>query len=1252
MAANNLLNQNVPVYHRFVDNQVLTDDQLNQVIDHINYQDKLTRTKLIGVGIVCGLQISASSTQIRLSKGVAVTTDGDILKVDDTIFRGYKPFLDEQVNYAHFLNGEKTIPLYELESDLGPSDVLPLSKFSSDTEIAADRQVALLYLENYLKEEKDCSPVDCNAQGREVVNRIRVLLTSIEHAKTIVAKDSIFSGLLPNTQKDVLNKIDSYLPKRVVVNSVTGATYTNLKDSFAVNFNGLANRLGQLSALSIFSDLEPNVNLKIKDSLSKLSSGELTFQYLYDFYKDLATAYNDLLKKVRENYAICCPNPLAFPKHVMLGEVSFSPVYLRHRFYASPIHDQQGTIDLLRKMFTRIVQMIKHFSPRISKDVRVTPSRKNSYQLGKRALPYYYHLNKFERPEALLHVWDVQDQELPLNYDKAGYPSAQFDPNDYCLDDHGLFRIEGHVGLEVNEAVKTIQEIRNTKGLPFDVVPIAIGNIADEATLDYDKYNMYFEDLQVILRAWNEEQKCMVAGTTKFFTGFSLANKGKHVAYTHEQLVEADVLHMSNASALASDALMAKATNKLSANYTMNKVVSANRKNQVLDNIEVKEDSVGHLYKDAWKTSDGSSDIELKAKNAILEKVTDWEKEYKVAVMEIPTKLLGKLKVTEDNTLFKIEDFTEENLEKYITSLQAQCAAAKQAKKDLQAQLHKENSQLSGQAYIENYFFVLNRIISSCCLVEKVRVLFQTIIDRKQDLLGKMVLKEYAKSHPSAEHTAGVEKGGTFVILYYSTLREKLTSTTPKAELQLTAKAIEKAKESEALLRNVELMMKVNEPDTRSLSNLAALRETRDDDAIKKLKELIAERGKSFASKQSNLAHGVVIGDLCLPYICCTDTPATTFVFPNEEVRLFISKDHACVPFETEAEHVAIEVSPIDGEVTAFVDDTELKGVIIKNESNFFFDPNKVPEQLFGNPIKFKVNGQNTTETFTVHRKPAASFTVSDKIEFRNENSQAVITLRNTSAQLNGQQFNWSFGDGTKKEIDAIEFTYSYQVKPGSNYDFEINMVASNASCTDDSKQTISIDVPANDDDGGRTCQDVTFEEIVGAQTEIEKEIEQHPDDLREQALFYARTMRPVFTLILKDKEKSLNGDFDTKLFEMIESVQHGIDERLTVNNVQEEQKFLLRLYFVNLLLYFYVQRCRDTTISLRRGREISSQWVEFTANAGDTFIEALLDLNNEFPLKDEIDAVRNSLDSRLSGSLKTILNKVLELLKAAIERN
>jgi len=1270
-----MLDKQVPVYHRFVDNQVLTNDQLNEVLDHINFQDKLTRTGLVGVGIVCGLELQTTATTINLGRGIAVTTDGDLLKKDDTIYRGFKAFKDEQVKYGHFLENDKTLELYELEENTAPSDVLALSQFMARTGIAKDRMVALLYLENFLKEEEDCSPIDCDAQGREVAYNLRVLVTSIDAAKKIAEKDSIFNGLLTSTENDVLNKIDKYLPKRVVVNSGNTAAIGNLKNSYAVQFDGLFNRIVQLGEMSIFRSLSNASGLDLTRPITKLNAHDLNFQYVYDFYKDLATAYNELLIAVREQYTLCCPDALAFPKHVLLGEVFNSPTYLRHRFYPSPLHNDRRPLEHLRQLFMRIMQMIKHFLVTSQNDLRITPSKNSDHPLGQRALPFYYNLSKANDFREMLASWQIGSNESPLNYYKAGYPSSNFEPLDYCLDGHDFYRIEGHVGQEVTEVVKDLQNKRTQKGLAFDIMPIAIGVAADEATLDYEKYNMHFEDLQVILQAWNEEQKCLISSSSKFLTRFSAVDKGLHLDYgilatatpvtpvnpvdLSATVSAAEILRAAQPMSFTNFRVAGSATAAVFAGQKMAK----SKTNTVLDTMDKSEGSLGGLYVKDILASDGGSDFQVKIEGVLKDVIKDWEQEFQVAVAKIPSNLLGKLKVSEDNKLIDIEDFTEANLLKYIDALNAQCKSAQQAKKDLQAQVSKANSGLKDAAYLENYFFVLNRIIASCCLVERVKVLYEKILERKKELLEKMVLKEYVKAHPGAEHKAGVERGGTFVVLYYSNLKPENTGGLKPGTFDFSA--------LDLLAPNPGVF--TSRPNLGSVFDTALGRGNTTIPAFTKASieaDLMARKGINFAELARfdnrfadlvnlgkfgnlpsdltgrttfNVAHGTVIGDLCLPYICCTDMPATTFVYPDQEVSLFIGKDHVCVPFEGDGAQVLLQVKPADGIVTAQTGDTALPDVIIKKDNNFFFEPNTVPENLFGRTIRFKVNGQNVAEELRVLRQPKASFAISEKVTFRNEGTVAEIILKNTSQSIAGQTFIWDFGQGEIVAQDAIEFKHTYKVNPGSTFSFEIILKAENSSCSDTAKDKKVIVVPSSDGDSGN-CEKETVATINGGRTAINTDLAEHPSELKEIQVFYKNEMEPLYELLFKDVSATLEGNFDTDIFGILLKNQKAIDERLTVNLTLKEQEFLLRLYYEKMLLYFYVQRCREGSIAARA--KITGDWDRFTTNAADSFKEALRSLLKNYPVSEKLGQVRTEMDARLSKPLKNVLEIVLKRLK------
>ncbi len=138
-------------YRKFNENQALTEGQLNEFIDYFEDQDRLSRTRLSGVGVVCGFQstyidfvlqpdsvmekksgsedreIDLNFNTIAITQGAGVTTDGDLItlrqKTDkeaevtiDFTTNTYKYFRNytDKVGYKHFLIGGKQIPLLEL----------------------------------------------------------------------------------------------------------------------------------------------------------------------------------------------------------------------------------------------------------------------------------------------------------------------------------------------------------------------------------------------------------------------------------------------------------------------------------------------------------------------------------------------------------------------------------------------------------------------------------------------------------------------------------------------------------------------------------------------------------------------------------------------------------------------------------------------------------------------------------------------------------------------------------------------------------------------------------------------------------------------------------------------------------------------------------------------------------------------------------------------------------------------------------
>ena len=75
-------------YPEFVADQLLTAEHLNQLFGYLDDQGRMTRTNLIGVGIVCGLQIitGENGSTITITEGCGVTSEGYLVSFPEITY--------------------------------------------------------------------------------------------------------------------------------------------------------------------------------------------------------------------------------------------------------------------------------------------------------------------------------------------------------------------------------------------------------------------------------------------------------------------------------------------------------------------------------------------------------------------------------------------------------------------------------------------------------------------------------------------------------------------------------------------------------------------------------------------------------------------------------------------------------------------------------------------------------------------------------------------------------------------------------------------------------------------------------------------------------------------------------------------------------------------------------------------------------------------------------------------------------------
>lgn len=526
------LNNITTQYRKFNPSQVLTEGQLNEFIDYFEDQDRLSRTRLSGVGVVCGFKSTfvdlivqpevmmekavAPDTSLlhtlEITQGSGVTTDGDLITLrqkgatssEATIdfaaknYKYYREYIDKY-EYKHFRIEGQQVPLWELVTEeeykaLGADNVG--FKLLYDFRDTIYNKVIILYLESYSNEENPCQDADCDNAGAEQVSNLKVLLADSASVTNLIAsgdaKDTIYKA--HNAYEELFNGLPKVEAKRVILDATVKSAF-DLKSRFQ-NATDTATQLS--NGFGAIADMfKVSVNLGGQTLINKLNSLFQNtsprledYQYRYDLQKDLIDTYNEIKGLILHLNADCCPSVTSFPKHLLLGHAGAKLELgdynrLRHNFYNSPITTTDDeNYEKIVMLANRFVQKINGFQAYIG-PIKITPSRLN-VRLGDKAIPYYYNVNK-----PLLTQWNFEktktDRETyNLSYHTTNLSREDFvqNPLDYNIDDNDFYRIEGHLGMPFETAYQNINDLKRQYGLAFDVIILLLNKDEKSDTVE------------------------------------------------------------------------------------------------------------------------------------------------------------------------------------------------------------------------------------------------------------------------------------------------------------------------------------------------------------------------------------------------------------------------------------------------------------------------------------------------------------------------------------------------------------------------------------------------------------------------------------------------------------------------------------------------------------------------------------------------------------------------------------------------
>lgn len=516
-------------YPSFEANQVLTSEHLNQLFEYLDTQNRITRTHLIGVGIVCGLELNQTGTSISISKGCGVTSEGYVISEPvDVNLVSYKTYtLPQHVEYSHFKDSD---------APYAPLDLLELlpagepGTMALTTSVLANK-VVLLFLELRKDSLRNCSVNNCDDKGAEVSATVRRLLISKSQLDAVIDRLHKLNASLASTtdlESNLLarlNLADLVLP-RVDVVSTELKSANQIIQAFrsALNTSGLINQLrSALEAANVaFKPLLGNINIDVaKARLTAIntevsSSSKIThLQNYYDFVDDLIKAYDEFRWTGLDLICSCHPAEQLFPRHLMLGTLSTSgvanPLIYRNRFLPSPVvHSCEDQRVGLAQLFKRMIRMIESFNSQpalhmfaeavTDKEISITPTKLGDVALSQKAIPYYYQNVSGTTP--LYQLWNpsrtrrnrAQQNLSYRSFDYSSVPVSVLAPLKYDLEPYNFLRIEGHLNKAKQAVMQTLAAYKAKYRLPIEIVALETGEVRSKSP-----NQVYFDTLKGFL---------------------------------------------------------------------------------------------------------------------------------------------------------------------------------------------------------------------------------------------------------------------------------------------------------------------------------------------------------------------------------------------------------------------------------------------------------------------------------------------------------------------------------------------------------------------------------------------------------------------------------------------------------------------------------------------------------------------------------------------------------------------------------
>jgi hypothetical protein len=899
-------------YPFFEPNQVLTNRHLNQVFDYLDEQDRLSRANLIGIGIVCGLEIElVGTTTVKISKGCGITSEGYLIvepKAVDLV--KYKLYNLPPSGYDYLPFHDQTVPS---KPQFILWEMLTASESDTDTTLLEnsptflDDKAVLLFLELKKDDLKNCSPNSCDDKGIEIGVRVRrLLIKKTDLSKILAATNSLDTDLTPADIEAALsarfNLADLRMPRYDVPNTspttsdnvlnafitlfqeetLVKNTYVALKTAY-IAFRPIVEKVYSGNPFSSF-----NANFGFLETAPVNTMQVRFLQYYYDFFDDLLKAYEEFRLEGLELLCACCPPSALFSRHLMLGSLKpaagENPLIYRHVFLASSaISGCEEQTEKVILLFQRLVEMTKRFTNnpplpvlqpnvRYSRDpqIRITPSKYGDVPLSEKSIPYYYLQNV---TPALYRLWNPAKSHrkraylnLSFRADEYSAPEAPafvLNPLNYDLEPYNFLRVEGHLGKNYQNVLFALDQLKQQFRLPIEFIALKTGALNENAEFDLNKANCNFKDLESSFVTLTAEVMRYLCNEIQFFYDLEWPMNSN----------QADRVPKLPWLAACSPSYKVK-KNTLGEGFEA----------EYLDDL-----LPGALYKNInirrSRIFMNLSEAEVVFYPFYYQQVYDFLYIIMLLSMlpEYLSKELKELKLDTINIIFTELSETAKALESSLSLYISTNANAKN---------------------IINWEGIDDRLesIINASYLDQFKSLIGEYHKRVIHAQQKQYLSNFLNNHPGIQHKGGAPIGGTFILVYHEEpvissiipdtgfwgvndsqipmLRNQKVAVTTKFGGTLQQQpTIKEAAVLEALISIRKNPLLVRDKDIQLL--LGVYTGMVPDLNVAFLPEAEAGEKNIITKTVEEMADGTVIADFFLPYICCSDCAPIQFVLPK-----------------------------------------------------------------------------------------------------------------------------------------------------------------------------------------------------------------------------------------------------------------------------------------------------------------------------------------------------------------------------------